>query len=354
MPWAMFRRLVSALVVAGVLCAPATAASGQDPDTPDVPAGIGVKLLEGPADSVDDPRAHTYIVDHLDPGTTISRKIGFSNGDAQPAHLLFYAAAADIEGGSFEVGDGRAANELTSWMTFSPTEATVAPGQTVPITVTITVPDGATRGEHYAAALGELPPSSSSAGVASASRVGIRLYLSVGPGGVPATTFTIDEMTASRDTEGRPVVAANVQNTGGRALDLGGELELTDGPSSLSAGPFPVDGTTTLAPGEEGTVSVILDDDLPDGPWDAHLSLTSGRTTEEATARITFPPAAGTSAPPTPASPTREAGFPLAAVVGGLLAVVLLGITILVMRRRRPRPGPEAGSPAHPPEPARF
>lgn len=331
---ATLRRLVSTLVVAGALCAPATAASAQA--TPEVPPGIGVKLLEGPPDGADDPRARTYIVDHLSPGTTISRRVGFSNGDPQVAHLDFYAAAADIVDGAFVVAPGRDANDVSDWTTFSPTEATVAPGQTVSVTVTITVPPDAERGEHYGAALGELPARPSASGVTAASRVGIRLYLSIGADGAPKTDFAIDEMTARRDADGRPAVTAAVHNAGGRAVDLGGELTLTEGPSGLSAGPFPVEVTTTLAPGESGEVIVILDEELPDGPWDAELSLTSGRTTEEATARITFPAAVGTSAAPSPAT-AEDAGTPVLALAGAVAAAlaVLIGFGLLVRRRRR-------------------
>ena len=128
MTLATIRRLVLLVLVAGALCAPATAALGPG-HRPPPPPGLGVKLLQGPADSVDDPRAHEYIVDHLAPGTTISRQIGFSNGDAEPADLTFYAAAAEIHDGAFVPGAGHAANELTSWTTFSPTSATVAPGR---------------------------------------------------------------------------------------------------------------------------------------------------------------------------------------------------------------------------------
>ena len=128
MTLATIRRLVQVVVVAGALCAPATAASGQV-SPPPPPPGLGVRLLQGPAGSVDDPRAHEYIVDQLAPGATISRQIGFTNGDAEPADLSFYAAAAEIHDGGFVPGAGRAANELTSWTTFSPASATRGAGR---------------------------------------------------------------------------------------------------------------------------------------------------------------------------------------------------------------------------------
>ena len=332
---ATFRRLVLVLLVAGALCVPATGAWARAASEP-VP-GLGVRLLEGPADNLDDPRAHDYIIDHVAPGTTISRRIGFSNGDERPIDLSFYAAGADIGGDAFAVLPGREGNELTSWITFSTDRTTVAPGGTVPITVTIAVPSDASTGERYAAALAErsVPPPTGR-GVTTVSRVGVRIYLSVGPGGAPRTSFSIDQMTARRDHVGNPVVTATVHNTGERAVDLSGTLDLTNGPSSLTAGPFHARGVATLAPAATGSVSVTLDPELPAGPWDAHLTVVSGLTSEEATTTLTFPAAKGSSGPPSSAS--TGGGGPLLLVGAGLLAALLIAaIVALAWRRRGPR-----------------
>ena len=303
---------------------------------PAPPPGLGVRLLEGPADSVGDPRAHEYIVDHLAPGTTISRQIAFSNGNAEAADLSFYAAAADIHDGTFVPGAGHAANELTGWTTFSPSSAMLAPGEILPVTVTIAVPADATAGERYAAALGELAaPPATGGGVSSVSRVGIRIYLSVGPGGAAVTSFSIDSMTAQRDADGVPFVTAQVHNSGERAIDLTGELALTNGPASLSAGPFPVRSVATLAVGGSGTVTVLLDPGLPNGPWDGRITLESGKTSETVTGRLMFPTANGTSSDPT-TDLKGDAKRPLALFVGIALGL-LVGLFVLwiVMRRRR-------------------
>jgi hypothetical protein len=339
MTTAALRRLVTVVLVAGALCAPAAAASAQAP-APTPPPGIGAGLLQGPADNVDDPRTHEYIVDHLAPGTTISRQIGYSNGDATPADLAFYAVAADIHDGGFVPGVGHAANELTSWTTFSPTSATLAPGETLPVTVTIAVPPDATAGERYAAALAENAPApSAGGGVTSVSRVGIRIYLSVGPGGAAVASFSIDAMTAQRGADGVPFVTAQVHNTGERAIDLSGELALTNGPASLSAGPFPVSHVATLAVGGNGTVNIPLDPGLPNGPWDARITLESGKTSETVTGRITFPSENASSAAPT-TDLKGDAKRPLALFVG-IAGGLLVGLIVLrVVRRRRRRDEP--------------
>ena len=345
MSTATIRRLVLVVLVTGALCAPVTGALAQAA-TPKVPAGLGVTLLEAPANTAGDPRAKSYIVDHLAPGTTISRKVGFSNGDAKPMNLTFYAAAALLQDGAFVPGAGHAANDLTSWTTFSPASATVQPGQTLPVTVTIAVPPQATAGERYAAALAENAPVSAGGGVASVSRAGIRIYLSVGPGGAPKTAFTVDTLTAQRDADGAPLVTAQVRNNGERAIDLSGTLELAKGPSSLSAGPFPVRSVATLTPGGASAVTVALDRGLPNGPWDAKMTLTSGTTSETVTARITFPDGSGTSSAPTGAVQSDSTTSPILPVAGGVAVLLAVSATVVTVRRRRNDPVLVASSPA--------
>ena len=78
----------------------------------------------------------------------------------------------------------------------------------------------AAPGEQYGAVWAEVNSGTDpSSGVVEVSRVGVRLYVSVGPGGPPAADFTIDSLSAQRATNGDPVVVASVHNTGGRALE---------------------------------------------------------------------------------------------------------------------------------------
>ncbi len=163
------------------------------------------------------------------------------------------------------------------------------------------------------------------------SRVGIRLYVSVGPGGAPAPDFTIDSLTAIRSPDGQPTVLATVRNTGGRALDMSGTLQLAAGPGGLSAGPFTATLGTTLAIGDTEGVTFVLDKQLPAGPWDARITLLSGLLAHSAHATITFP-IAGAS-PPVPAMSTRAGWlYPAAAAI-----VVLLSLSVAALIHTRKR-----------------
>jgi hypothetical protein len=131
-----------------------------------------------------------------------------------------------------------------------------------------------------------------------------------------------------------------VHNTGERAIDLAGDLKLTNGPSSLSAGPFAVRTASTLKPGDSGTVTVALDRGLPSGPWDARITLTSGVTTESGTARLTFPIDNGASAAPTTvlrqdATQSRFREFAIAIVSAAAVILIVLMLSVTVRRRRR-------------------
>jgi hypothetical protein len=250
---------------------------------------IGVRLLDAPASERNDPRARLYIIDHLADGAVIHRRIQVVNNTRAQAHLAVYAAAATISGGSFRVAPGRTPNELTSWISTSRPAVVLAPKASAPVTVTVAVPRDAAPGERYAVVWVEATATTATGGVTEVNRVGIRAYLSVGPGGPPAAAFTIGALTAARETDGRPAVRAQVRNTGGRALDISGTLVLTDGPGGLKAGPFPVALGTTLALNDSQPVQVILDRQLPNGPWHALLDVKSGLIDRTAQATITFP-----------------------------------------------------------------
>ncbi|MEA2685633.1 MAG: hypothetical protein QOE93_828, partial [Actinomycetota bacterium] len=248
---------------------------------------VGIRLVDAPTNRTNDPRAHEYIVDHVAPGTTITRRVEVANGTAKTQAVQLYAAAGTIQGGNFQFGDGHAANELTSWTTVDPGTVGPPPGGKSLATVKIAVPKNASAGERYAVVWAELPAAvPSGGGVGEVNRVGVRIYLSVGPGGEPPTDFQITTLQGRRAGDGSPVVAATVHNTGGRALDLSGELSLTSGPGGLSAGPFSATLGTTLGLGQTEPVQVTLDKALPNGPWDAKITLRSGTTVRDASASI--------------------------------------------------------------------
>lgn len=329
------RRFVVAMMLLGVI---GVASPGWAQSPPPVPT-VGIRIIDVPTVRSEDPRARQYVVDHLAPGVTITRRLAVTNGTRGPVTVQLYAAAADITGGSFTFGAGRAANELTGWTSVDPPSVSPAAGATAVVTLKIAVPANASPGERYGVVWAELAAAApASGGVTSVNRVGVRIYLSVGPGGEPPSDFSITAFEARRAADGTPSIAATVRNTGGRAVDLSGELRLANGPGGLSAGPFPAKLGTTLGLGQTEPVIVNLDPAIPKGPWTAHIVLRSGALERQADATVTFPDAgAPAPGPVATRNVTKESsGVPLAAggAAAGLI-VVASAAALLVTRRQR-------------------
>lgn len=247
------------------------------------------------------------------------------NNSAAAQSVRIYAGAARIQEGSFVGDNDPAVNELTTWTSVDRPQVELQPGESADVLVTIDVPAGASEAEQYAAVWAEVRSApAEGTNVVQASRVGIRIYLSVGPGNGAPADFRITSLTASRDVQGNPQVSAVVSNTGGRALDITGELTLSKGPGGISAGPFGAQKAVTLLPERDGTVVTTLDPELPNGPWNAQLRLKSGLVEHEAAVSITFPDAG----PGETVGPVPEAGPPWIAlgsgVAGLLIAAALL------------------------------
>lgn len=313
---------------------PGTAHPDPDPDT----HGVGIRLLDAPVSRRDDPRALRYIVDHVSPGTLIQRNVQVANKSSDRRVIEVYPGSATVEGERFRFGDGRATNELTSWISVDRSRLDLDAGQTATVGVTIRVDPRAPSGERYAVLWASTVPGRADqtrvANVTQIHRVGIRVYLDVGAGGEPASAFTIGRLVPARDEQGHPSVAVQVANTGGRALDLTGSATLSDGPAGLAAGPFEVVKGTTLGPGQSGTVTVWFPRELPNGPWTIRVALNSGNTTADATAHIAFPDP----------GKVGEPGSILTSpwLLAGLAVPVGAGLAFLIRRRsRRFRPSRE-------------
>jgi hypothetical protein len=314
--------VVAALALTAVVAAPTSAfAAGSTPVPRAAPAGnIGLRLVDVPVASNNDPRARIYVVDHVAPGTVVNRGIEIANTTSTTAHVVVYPAAATIANGSFLGAAGHTPNDLSTWTSVRPDAPDIPAGGRVTGIVTITVPADAAPGEQYGVVWAEAASAVAAGGVVQASRVGIRVYLSVGPGGAPAADFTIDSLTAKRSTDGRPTVLASVHNTGGRALDVNGSLQLL-------AGPEPV--------------TIPLDKQLPAGPWHARINLRSGLLERDARATITFPGVGGSRSVST--APARSA-WQYAVIAGVVALAVGVAASLVVLngrarrtRRRRPR-----------------
>ncbi|MBU4616803.1 hypothetical protein [Prescottella equi] len=325
------RSLLAFLVaVIAAVSVPASALAAPDQATPD--GSIGVRLLDAPVALKDDPRALRYIVDNLPPGTTVTRHVMVSNDTGAPAQIDVYAGAARVADGTFALGEPGETNALSSWISVDRPTVDLADGEQAEVAVTIAVPQDAPEVEQYAViwASHKAPASN---GITNESRVGVRVYLSVGPGNGPPADFTISSLTPRRTADGLASVVASVTNTGGRAVDLSGTLNLSGGPGGLSAGPID-SAVATIAPGEDGEVVIAVPDSvaLPAGPWKADVELESGIIKHDTSATLTFPDKGDGES----VGASDSTSWPLiAGIVVAVLAVAGVG-GYLVVRKRRP------------------
>jgi hypothetical protein len=300
------------------------------------PGTVGVRLLDVPADAVNNPRAREYVVDALAPGTTIHRRMEVSNTTTSAQHVSVYAAAAVITGGSFVGAAARTANDLSTWTTMSQPSLDVAAGATAVDTITVAIPSTASPGERYAVVWASVSNAGGGGNIALVNRVGIRMYVYVG-GTNPATSYTVNTLTGQRSSAGHPLVRAVVHNTGGRAVDFSGTLTLSAVTGGLTGGPYQAQLGTTLAPGQSEPVWFALTDQVGNGPWNATVTLRSGLNKQTFRAPITFPRAQGTGVAAAAHSVSSGIGAytVLISVILVVLLAVLAALLIMAYRRRR-------------------
>jgi hypothetical protein len=277
--------------ILSILSPMASAATSSSPSAAPGPQGtFGVRLVDVPVSEAGNPRALRYIIDYLPTGSVIHRRILVANDESQTARFTVYADAAFISGGEFVGYAGATRNELTNWVSVQHPTVTLAAGTSVMDMITIRVPLGATRGEHYGVIwvqqMAKARARRGESGVIEVSRVGVRLYVAVGRGGAPPTSFDITSVTGHLTDAGHPMIVAHVNNTGGRAIDVNGSARLADGPGGTSSGPFPAQRIVTLAPGQSWNITFAAPKSLPDGSWQVTVTLASGLTTATATAPI--------------------------------------------------------------------
>jgi len=344
-------RVIALLLLAGTIVPANSAfASAVKPSTKVGADSIGIRLLGVPGASPDS-LGRLYVVDQMAPGTSVTRTVEIYNTTPAAAEISVYAAGASIVRGNFAFAPADVQDELSNWTSASSKVVRLAPGTEAPDTLTINVPSSASAGERYAvlwAQVSALP--ATTGGVQLVNRVGVRMYVSIGPGGAARSNFEIVGLTAERSASGARVVVATVRNTGQATLDVTGDLTLSKGPDGLRAGPFAAELDGVLAPHSSEPVTARVDAALPRGPWRAHIALSSGFIHRSAVATITFPARAG---PGKAASHLRTL---IVLVLIALLTIAALGSLVLfgrrshrgvhaVVRARRPY----ASSRVHPP-----
>jgi hypothetical protein len=317
--------LASAAVSAGA--EPSLAATVSPAGPAASPGGqIGIKLVQLSGSNASNIRAEEYIVDRLAPGAVLRREVQVSNLGSAPAELTLYPAAGSIARGTFQFAVGHTQDDMTTWVSLSRSTLTLAAHTTASLTATVSVPKNAPSGEQYGVIWAQ-EISQGTGNVTLVSRVGVRLYLSIGPGGAAAAGFVLGTPVSGRTSAGIAFVRVPVHNTGGTAVDVRGTLQLSGGPGGISAGPFPAETVDTLSPGQSYPDTFTLSKSLPDGPWQASFTMVSGLITKTEKVTLNFNGA--------PATAAQTSKFPVVPVAAAVAALILLALAATLLTRSR-------------------
>lgn len=312
--------LSAALAAAGPGAVPAAAAAEQ-------PAAIGISLVDGPTD--DRGGLAQDRISHVIPaGESAQWTVEVANTGSQPVTASVYAGAASLEGGQLRPAADDQEGELVTWLTTDPAEPEVPAGGTVEVEVDLDVPDDATDGDHAAIIWAAASSGHSEAGIEQVNRIGIRALITVADG-QPAASFEIEQIRAEAAADGTgDQVVVDVTNTGGRMLEVGGTLNLTDGPGGVSASEMPLP-PTTIRTGATAPVAVPVDSDLPAGEWTASAEVVGDRLSDRASATVTLGQGRVEAA-------EADAGQdPRAALISLAVLLLIAALIALIAARRR-------------------
>ena len=272
----------------------------------------------------DDPRSRFYVVDVVEPGASLRREVRVGNATPVDRSIDVYVGDASVEDGGFHLESEP--GELASWSSSEPTTLDIPAGASARATVSFAVPHDADDGERYGVIWAQ-PHGTDTQGVVN--RVGVRVYLLVDADGASTTNLVVDTLRPRRDEDGRAEVVVAMSNVGARATDVHGELAIGDEHRG------PLAERVTLAPGETRQATVTFAGDVPDGPWEAVLTLDVNGVEQQARATIEFPDGAGETGVQVEASTVEGSSPPaaLVAVAGALAAVVLVATARTRLRR---------------------
>lgn len=293
------------------------------------PGTVTFGIAPGSRPASTDPRAAYAIVDHIDAGDRLERRLRFHNGTEEEITVDFTDEAARLREGAFGFGDVGAENELTRWVDVTPRRAAVPPGDDADVRVSLRVPRDVRPREHYGMVWAAIGPTARS-GSTTRTRVGVRMYVHVGDGD-HRTAFAVERVRPSRTSGGDARVQVRVANTGARAVDVVGTVGVDRASSERAR--FAI----AVAPHSAADATVALEVDAPDEPLPLVLRTSGNGIQRLQRAEVTFPREAGVTGQPVGVD-APGGGSEASRSVPGVLAVGLLLAAALLLLGHRRRP----------------
>lgn len=141
---------------------------------------VGIRIAQIPAEVANHPYADAYIVSRVQSGTPKKQRLEVFNTSSQEISVELYPGLATFIDGNFLVGNGKEGNTLTNWTSISPKFLKLKPRESKYFIVTISPPQDASSIQQFGVIWAEVKGISNVPGIASISRVGIRMYIPVG------------------------------------------------------------------------------------------------------------------------------------------------------------------------------
>ncbi|MCT9820515.1 DUF916 domain-containing protein [Microbacterium sp. W1N] len=268
----VFASVALALAVLTPLVGAAPAAAAPAPGDPGADAAVVWAVR--PADA-SGPDGRRWVERELDPGASATEHLAVTNlGDAPVSFEVNAADGYFTDAGRFSMLPGGTASTGAGQWISAPPAVTVDPGATAIVPFTITVPAGATPGDHAAGVAVSVPSSSAAGGTAVAveSRVGFRVMVRVAgevAPGLDVSSAAVAETSWNPLRPGSAVVTLIARNTG--------NVRLMVAPHVAGAGPAlaaadespdadaPGDRSVELLPGDTRTFEMRVADVWPLG-----------------------------------------------------------------------------------------
>ena len=272
---------VCCIVSIGII--PKVAQGANEP--PNGKLGIGVFIGPGEDANGDGLEKTNRLWFALPPGASASRSIKVSSTSLITQTItLGTIAGARVNGGGLEQQPDRE-DPFRTWVTFSPSNFDLAPGKSIEVTMTITVPSdaGTSVNENYVFVKAQKTSKSTAQyRIPTAVQFVQPMMVSVGNAGDLNLNFSIIDVEGFKGDSG-PSLRIYFDNTGGIPISLAGSTQLTsmdfDGVRSEKLSFL----SGVILPSKSGYADVLVSDPVAAGKWRVFVSAYQGSTERSAT-----------------------------------------------------------------------
>ncbi|MFD9001438.1 WxL protein peptidoglycan domain-containing protein [Streptomyces sp. NPDC059582] len=205
----------------------------------------------------------------VNPGGEVEDAMVVANHGTAPLRLAVYAADGfTTQKGQLDLlTQDKKSRGIGTWVHATHDSVLIAPGKSVAVPFTVTVPRNATPGDYVGGILTSLKQSDDVEGIAVDRRLGIRIKLRVS--GALRPTLAVEDLSVGYDGTANPLaqgdatVTYTLHNTGNAVLSGAQKVTLTGPFGTLSVDAGRVAAPPELLPGEQWKVTVPIHDVTP-------------------------------------------------------------------------------------------